>query len=80
VDTPKAHAIRALARPASARPTAARVDRNCSVHRLCRRVNPGSCSADVRRAHEDSGQKNRRTRSRRTTRRPPLGTSGGNRR
>jgi hypothetical protein len=29
---------------------------------------------------EDSGQKNRRTRSCRTTRRPPLGTSSGNRR
>ncbi|MFE9476750.1 GNAT family N-acetyltransferase [Streptomyces griseofuscus] len=78
--TPNARAIRAPARPARARPTAARVDRNPSVHLLCRRVSPGICSANVRRAHEDSGQKNRRTRSRRTTRRPPLGTSAGNRR
>lgn len=34
----------------------ARVDRNRSVHRLCRRVSPGSCSANVRRAQVDSGK------------------------
>jgi hypothetical protein len=43
--------------------TAARADRNRSVRPPCRRVSLGICSANVNRAHEDCGQKNRRTRS-----------------
>ncbi|WP_051782643.1 MULTISPECIES: hypothetical protein [unclassified Streptomyces] len=67
-------------RPASARPTAASVDRRRSVRRPYRRVKPGSCSAKVRRPHEVTGQRNRRTHKQRATRLPPLGTSAGNRR
>jgi hypothetical protein len=77
---PESRATRAPAQPRRVALTAARADRNRSVHLLCRRVSPGFCSTNVRRTHEDSGQKNRRTRSRRTTRHPPLGTSAGNRR
>jgi hypothetical protein len=79
-DTPKILAIRAQARPAGARPTAASVERNRSVHLLCRRVSPDICSTNVRRPHESSGQKNLRTRRQRTTLRPAPGTSAGKRR
>ncbi|WP_435839337.1 transposase family protein [Streptomyces brevispora] len=73
-------AILAPARPASARPTAASVERSRSVHRLYLRVGPGICSTKVRRPQETSRQKNLRTRRQRTTPRPALGTSAGNRR
>ncbi|MFJ1548100.1 hypothetical protein [Streptomyces sp. NPDC088246] len=43
-------------------------------------VRPGICSTKVRRPHAASEQKNLRTRRHRTTRRPALGTSAGNRR
>ncbi len=59
--TPKASAIRAPARPASARPTETSVDRSRSVRRPNRRVSPGACSANVLREQEPSMQTNRRT-------------------
>lgn len=75
--TPKTPAMRAPARSASARPTAASVDRSRSVRRPYRRVNPATCSTNVRRSHNAFSHMNRRTCRHSRTRFPALGAGAG---
>jgi hypothetical protein len=73
--TPRMWARRAPARPASAKPTASSSSCSSGLRLAYREVRPGICSAKVRARQSWSSQKKRRTRSRSTTRRPPIAGS-----
>ena len=72
---PMAPASRAAARPASSRPTPASMPSSGTLRRRYRSDTPPACSANVARAHEGSGQRNRRTDSAISTGRPPAAPS-----
>ena len=72
---PSAAASRDPARPASAAATAPSDPASSGVRRAYRKVSPSTCSANVVRSQPGTAQKNRRTASRITTRRPPIAAS-----
>jgi hypothetical protein len=68
---PSAAARCAPARPANASPTRVNASRACTVNRAYGVVSPSTCSANVLAGQADRSQRNRRTVSRNSTRRPP---------
>jgi hypothetical protein len=72
-------ASRDPALPANANATASSISSRGPVRRRRRPIRSRNCSANVRRAQREFGQKNRRTASRIDTGRPPTGRSAGRR-
>jgi hypothetical protein len=75
VGWPSLLAVRAAARPASARPMASSIRRAGGLRRAYGVVSLGTCSAKVRTGQPGWWQKNRRTRSRTSTGWPPVAAS-----
>jgi hypothetical protein len=73
---PSVPASRAPARPASATAIAVNAERSGGLYRACGVVNPGTCSANVRRQQPGASQMNRRTVNRIDT---GVATSGASR-
>jgi len=69
----------APARPASATATAPSIAASGGVRRAYREVRPSTCSANVVTGQSGLPQKNRRTASRISTRRPPIAASASRR-